>query len=760
MLAAIVRTTRANLRSRVWQSLLAGLIVAAAAATMTLALDVRRGADAPFDRIFSATHGPHVVAVGPPSEAAELSRLARLPGVEATTAVEPAGVVPARIGSSDVNLLVAERQDANVAVDRLLLRRGRFPSARGEVLVENSYARNQHLAPGDVIRVRGVALRVSGTATTTERGPYPRWSPGLVWVQRETFAAVQPHVVQLAIGLRLSDAGAAQTVADQVRRQLGPRGGAWTYADIRKDVSEDSRSAALVLEAFSLFALITVGLILANTIGGRVLAQGRQIAICKAVGCTPRMVAAMLLTEQLAIGLAGAIVGAAIGTAVAPLFLSRTADLLATTAPTPLDPAAIGGSIALTLLVVVVFTLLPAWRGGRLSVVRGLAGALSGVRPRPSRVARLAARLRFSPSVVVGVKDAFARRPRAALTVASLAVTMGMVVAALSMEATYARVINDPALRAKPYDLMVVPANGPADRVPGLLARQRGVEGWFTISERSASTPGLADPLTTRALGGDYRRHPYAVPDGRMLQGPGEAIVGRGLLSAAHLHVGDPLTLRTAGRSVTVRIVGRYVEPDDDARTAIVDERTYERAGIPVSDRLFGVELRSGTDAHAVGRTLTQATGGKVQAIVTADDVESERSSFRGIVYGLDAVLLLIGLANLLTTLTLLVRERAHDFGVFKTLGLTPRQVVVAVTAGGSVLALLAAVVGIPVGYVAFREIAIALNPTDGPDVITAPPLWWLIVLVPVAVGLAAAASALPARTASRLSVAEVLRYE
>src|SRR4051812_28898524 len=154
MLAAILRTTRANLRSRVWQSLLAGLIVAAAAATMTLALDVRRGADAPFDRIFSATHGPHVSAVGPPSEASALSRLAHLPGVEATTAVEPAGVVPARVRGADVNLLVAVRRHAHVAVDRLLLRSGRFPSAPGEVLVENSYARNQHLAPGQVIRVR------------------------------------------------------------------------------------------------------------------------------------------------------------------------------------------------------------------------------------------------------------------------------------------------------------------------------------------------------------------------------------------------------------------------------------------------------------------------------------------------------------------------------------------------------------------------------------------------------------------------------
>src|SRR5262249_10851521 len=156
---------------------------------------------------------------------------------------------------------------------------------------------------------------------------------------------------------------------------------------------------------------------------------------------------------------------------------------------------------------------------------------------------------------------------------------------------------------------------------------------------------------TARALGGDYRRHPYAVPDGRMLRGPGETIVGRGLLSALHLHVGDPVTLRVAGKAVTLRIVGRYVEPDDDARTAIVDERSFERAGIRVRDRVYGVELRKGADAHAVSRDMTTRSGGKVQSFVTSDDVENERAKFRNIVYGLDAVLLLIGLANLLTTL-------------------------------------------------------------------------------------------------------------
>ncbi len=70
-------------------------------------------------------------------------------------------------------------------------------------------------------------------------------------------------------------------------------------------------------------------------------------------------------------------------------------------------------------------------------------------------------------------------------------------------------------------------------------------------------------------------------------------------------------------------------------------------------------------------------------------------------VYRLDAVLLLIGLVNLLTTLLLgpRARPRLRDLQV---VGLTPRQVRAAVTSGASVHALLAALVGIPVGAVVF----------------------------------------------------------
>ena len=53
-----------------------------------------------------------------------------------------------------------------------------------------------------------------------------------------------------------------------------------------------------------------------------------------------------------------------------------------------------------------------------------------------------------------------------------------------------------------------------------------------------------------------------------MFARPGEAIAGRGLYERSALKVGDTLTVRVAGKPITLTLVGRHVEPDNDGRGA------------------------------------------------------------------------------------------------------------------------------------------------------------------------------------------------
>ena len=125
-------------------------------------------------------------------------------------------------------------------------------------------------------------------------------------------------------------------------------------------------------------------------------------------------------------------------------------------------------------------------------------------------------------------------------------------------------------------------------------------------------------------------------------------------------------------------------------------------------------------------------------------------------------MLLLIGLINLLATALLNVRERQREFGIAKTLGLTPGQVVVSVAVGAGTLALLAMLVGYPLGllnsWLLFKLVGEGMLDAQ-PEIYAAPGVGWVTLLALGVLALAVVASALPARVAARVKPAEALRY-
>ena len=79
--------------------------------------------------------------------------------------------------------------------------------------------------------------------------------------------------------------------------------------------------------------------------------------------------------------------------------------------------------------------------------------------------------------------------------------------------------------------------------------------------------------------------------------------------------------------------------------------------------------LAPGTDGAAVQRDLERRSDHAVDTELVSDEVRQERADIRPIVFGSSALLIAVGLVNLLTTLLLVTRERARDFGILKAIG-------------------------------------------------------------------------------------------
>jgi putative ABC transport system permease protein len=176
----------------------------------------------------------------------------------------------------------------------------------------------------------------------------------------------------------------------------------------------------------------------------------------------------------------------------------------------------------------------------------------------------------------------------------------------------------------------------------------------------------------------------------------------------------------------------------------------------------YAVRLKPGADPATVANGLSRAASGRL-VILPADLNDSgDLDQIRAVIFGLDVVLVVIGVVNLLTTTMLGVRERFRDVGILKSIGFTPFQAIESVLTGVGALAAVAVVLGIPLGLLVTRLLFDELGRRIGvgPGLGIMPGWFSLVLLLPASVLLAIIGGLLPARRAAALRVSEALRYE
>ena len=132
---------------------------------------------------------------------------------------------------------------------------------------------------------------------------------------------------------------------------------------------------------------------------------------------------------------------------------------------------------------------------------------------------------------------------------------------------------------------------------------------------------------------------PTPSPTGRMFARPGEAIAGRGLydaLGAEGRRHGS--TVRVGGQPVTLTLVGRHVEPDNDGEVLI-----FSRDTLPASARLGDGEIVAafapGTDERGRRRSGSRPAHTASRAELTDDEVRQERADMLPILFGTSLLL-------------------------------------------------------------------------------------------------------------------------
>jgi putative ABC transport system permease protein len=209
-----------------------------------------------------------------------------------------------------------------------------------------------------------------------------------------------------------------------------------------------------------------------------------------------------------------------------------------------------------------------------------------------------------------------------------------------------------------------------------------------------AGRPNL--PLQTYAYQGDSYSLGWNLIAGRWYSGPGQAVVNSSFLAATGLAMGDRVTLEVNGKLVSVQITGEIFTPVpmSDLYTSL---QTLGRAarGLPVDQ--YVLALRPGTDLQAYTNALNRALGPYyIVAPPSGPSVAAEVDLplFR-LLAELVAVLAGLGVLN---SVLMATRERVHDLGVFKAVGMTPRQAMAMVVCWVIAPTIIAAAVALPAG--------------------------------------------------------------
>jgi putative ABC transport system permease protein len=440
-LVLIWRLVTADIKRRPVQTALLVVMIVTTTTTLTLGLALRQVTDSPFARTRAATRGPDVVAeVTPPlgKTTPPLTTLSRARGVAGTSGPYPVAFATLTAPGIDIEAEAEGRDPAPAAIDQPALTAGSWIRPGGAVL-ESGYAASLGLKPGDTVHLNGRPFRVTGTAVSTANCFYPVSKPGVVWLTRgdaERLATKrQPLGYTLNLRLAHPDQAADFTSGstgnaffDATNNDASSSLQSWLdiqHEDFRV-ITVDQKALLIASSLLALLALASIAVV----VGGRMAEQTRRVGLLKAVGATPGLVAAVLLAENLLLGLAAAAVGIAVGKLLAPLLTNPGAGLLGSPPVPPLAVAAVAEVVAVAVTVAAAATIVPAFRGARASTISALNDPAHPPRRRAWLIA-LSARL---PVPLLFAVRLIARRPRrAVLSAASLTIAVAMVVATLAL---------------------------------------------------------------------------------------------------------------------------------------------------------------------------------------------------------------------------------------------------------------------------------------------------------------------------------------
>jgi putative ABC transport system permease protein len=595
------------------------------------------------------------------------------------------------------------------------------------------------------------------------------------------------NTLHITVSGDANDLSYLQTISNRVSQSIKDGGLTVFSAAIRAMNDHPNRvyvdAIAAVLFVLGFLVMFLSGFLITNTLSALLNQQIHQIGVMKTIGAGGGQVAGIYMLQIFFFGMIAFVIAQPLSSYVAYALLGSFASQINIILQGfRVIPGVVLLQLGIALVLPQAAGFIPIMQGTRITTVEALSG-YNQAHPPSGRAWNSQNRYvkRIPRPVLLSLRNTFRRRGRLILTLTTLTLGGAVFISTFNTQAALTDYIAqigryflaDVNLTFKRY-YRVDQVNQAALQVPGVGA----VEAWSSAEAELVMPDGsvgesislLAPPSGSKLV------NPVLLARRWLEPGDTNAITVNEPFRELFpdLKVGDTLKIKIDGKENNMTVVGFFQLAGKSGGYVAYTTYDFLSDQIHEPDRaqLFRITAnRAGlslSEQEVLGRALEQrmvADNFKVEAVEAGQSLTATTANGLNILTGFLMIMALltaiVGSIGLTGTMSMNVLERTREIGIIRAIGASDRAVINLVMAEGLLIGLmswgLGTALSFPITSLMSNAIIRALFGASAKFTfsLTGVFLWLAIVLV-----LSALASVLPARSATHLTIREVLAYE
>lgn len=728
---------------------------------------------------------PAAGQVGPVEERLRIPTQVEVRRAGAEPLLTPAEVIGAPLGPD------GPRIDSVYADSGRALRAG--DEGRPVAVLERNFAAYHDLPGGGTLRLSGGAkIRYVGTGGSPEFFLVTRPGGGDFGGAEAQFAAVFTGLrsAQAVAGkqsvndvvLRLRPGGDAQLVRRQLKEALPAAGLSGEVTTLSEEAAhrvlyQDAKGDQEMFDIFGFLILAGAALAAFNLATRIVEAQRREIGIGMALGVPPRELAVRPLLLGVQIAVAGTVLGLALGLLMGEIFRGVLEDLLPLPVMrTPFELGVFLRAAVLGLVLPIVATAIPVWRGLRQTPVQAIRVGFRSARG--SGIAGLGKRLRLPGSSVtqMPLRNVLRAPRRTLLTVLGLGAVLSVLVSFMGLIDSFGATVDRSEAeiaKGNPHRITVTLAGFEPDRtalrmarsIPGVAAAEPRL--MLPVRFSGSGRTGFDGSITLLSFSSRIWTPTLTTGKAPAPGTPG-IVISEKAAEDLGVSVGDRITValpqRRRGKfeqtSAALTVTGLH--PDPFRTFAYMDRSIAAAAGFSDRANQVAVTPEPGVPAERIARALfgNSAVASVEEATATTKFVRDRLEDFIGVLQLIEGFALGLALLIAFNSSSISIDERRRENATMLAFGVSSARAMRLSVAESVITGVLGTLVGIAGGYLLVSYVVNSTLPDTLPD------LGMLIhiaagsILAAAGVGIFAVALAplLSARRIGRMDISSTLR--